>query len=109
YGACGRGIARALRADGATVLAVEVSPVRALEAAFDGMRVLGLDAALAAADVVVSVTGTTGVVGTRELELLRDGALLANAGHFSELDLRALGEGKRVAPLVTEHTLASGR
>src|SRR6185295_15928402 len=60
YGACGRGIARALRADGATVLAVEVSPVRALEAAFDGMRVLGLDAALAAADVVSASPGRPG-------------------------------------------------
>src|SRR5690348_16659824 len=85
YGACGRGIARALRADGASVIVVERDPVRALEAAFDGMAVRALDEALTHADVIVSVTGSTGVIGGRELGLVRDGVLLANAGHFSEL------------------------
>ena len=63
YGACGRGVARALRADGATVLVVERDPVKALEAAFDGMRVRELHDALPEADVVITVTGTTGVIG----------------------------------------------
>jgi len=103
YGACGRGVARALRADGASVLVVERDPVRALEAAFDGMAVRELHDAVADADVVISVTGTTGVIGARELELLRDGALLANAGHFSELDVAALGPGTRLTDQVTEH------
>jgi len=108
YGACGRGVARALRADGATVLVVDRDPVKALEAAFDGMAVRTLDAALADAGVVITVTGTTGVIGARELGLVRDGVLLANAGHFSELDLAALGEGRRVTDQVTEH-VADGR
>jgi adenosylhomocysteinase len=109
YGACGRGVARALRADGATVLVVERDPVRALEAAFDGMTVRSLDHALAAADVVVSVTGSTRVIGARELGLVRDGALLANAGHFSELDVAALGAGMRLTDHVTEHRVDGKR
>jgi adenosylhomocysteinase len=105
YGACGRGVARALRADGATVLVAERDPVRALEAAFDGMRVRELHAALPEADVVITVTGTTGVIGEAELALLRDDALLANAGHFSEIDAAALGSGERV----TDHVWRHGR
>ncbi|HEY3181532.1 MAG TPA: adenosylhomocysteinase [Gaiellaceae bacterium] len=106
YGACGRGVARALRADGATVIAVEVDPVRALEAAFEGMRVLSLDRALAEADVVITVTGRTGIVGPRELRLMRDGAILANAGHFSELVVDGLPR-RRVAPGVEELTVGA--
>ena len=103
YGACGRGVARALRADGALVTVVERDPVRALEAAFDGMRVRELHDALPDADVVITVTGTTGVIGRHELDLLRDGALLANAGHFSEIDAAALGPGRRLTEHVSEH------
>ena len=109
YGACGRGVARALRADGATVLVVERDPVRALEAAFDGMAVRELADALPQADVVVSVTGSTGVIGAREVELVRDGALLANAGHFSELDVAALGPGEQLSEHVAEHEVAGKR
>jgi adenosylhomocysteinase len=109
YGACGRGIARALRADGATVLVVERDPVRALEAAFEGMKVRELAAALPDADVVISVTGTTGVIGAEQLALLRDGALLANAGHFSEIDAAVLGDGRRVTPQVSEHDVGGRR
>jgi adenosylhomocysteinase len=103
YGACGRGVARALRADGALVTVVERDPVRALEAAFDGMRVHELRDALPDADVVITVTGTTGVIGRQELDLLRDGALLANAGHFSEIDAEALGPGRKLTEHVSEH------
>jgi len=103
YGACGRGVARALRADGATVLVVDRDPIKALEAAFDGMRVHDLQRALPEADVVITVTGTTGVIGEPELALLRDGALLANAGHFSEIDLAALGPGERLTDHVSQH------
>ena len=103
YGACGRGVARALRADGALVLVVERDPVRALEAAFDGMRLRELHDALPEADVVVTVTGTTGVIGSYELGLLRDDALLANAGHFSEIEPDALGPGVRLTEHVTQH------
>jgi adenosylhomocysteinase len=93
-------------AAGATVIAVEVDPVRALEAAFEGMRVLSLDRALAEADVVITVTGRTGIVGPRELRLMRDGAILANAGHFSELVVDGLPR-RRVAPGVEELTVGA--
>ncbi len=109
YGACGRGVARALRGDGATVLVVERDPVKALEAAFDGMAVRSLDAALGEADVIVTVTGSTGVIGRRELGLVRDGALLANAGHFSEIEVAELGDGARLTDDVTEHVVAGRR
>jgi adenosylhomocysteinase len=103
YGACGRGVARALRADGASVLVVDRDPVKALEAAFDGMRVRDLQGALPEADVVITVTGTTGVIGAGELALMSDGVLLANAGHFSEIDLAALGPGTRLTEHVSQH------
>jgi adenosylhomocysteinase len=109
YGACGRGIARALRADGATVLVVERDPVKALEAAFDGMAVRSLDVALGTANVIVTVTGSTGVIGRRELGLVRDGVLLANAGHFSEIEVAALGDGVRLTADVTEHVVGGRR
>jgi adenosylhomocysteinase len=103
YGACGRGVARALRADGASVIVVDRDPVKGLEAAFDGMRVLELERALPEADVVITVTGSTGVIGARELELVRDDVLLANAGHFSEIDLEALGPGDPLTAQVSRH------
>jgi adenosylhomocysteinase len=103
YGACGRGVARALRNDGALVLVVERDPVRALEAAFDGMRVRELHDALPEADVVITVTGTTGVIGAAEVALLRDDALLANAGHFSEIEVDAIGPGERLTDQVARH------
>jgi adenosylhomocysteinase len=107
YGACGRGIARALRADGATVLVVDRDPVKALEAAFDGMLVRELRAALPEADVVITVTGSTGVIGASELGLLRDDVILANAGHFSEIDAAALGPGERLTEHVTQHGVSA--
>lgn len=103
YGACGRGVARALRADGASVIVVDRDPVKGLEAAFDGMRVLELERALPEADVVITVTGSTGVIGARGLELVRDDVLLANAGHFSEIDLEALGPGDPLTAQVSRH------
>jgi adenosylhomocysteinase len=103
YGACGRGVARALRADGATVLVVDRDPVKALEAAFDGMLVRELADGLPEADVVITVTGSTGVIGRDQVALLRDGALLANAGHFSEIDAGALDPGVRLTEHVSQH------
>lgn len=114
YGFCGRGIARSLRGLGASVIAVERDPVRALEAAFDGMRVMDLRGALGRAEVVVTATASAGVVGRDELTALPDGAMLANAGHFaSEIDVPAL-EGLAVSRRaltrdVLEYTLADGR
>lgn len=114
YGACGRGVARSLRAAGATVLVVEVDPIRALEAAFDGMRVMTREPALAAASVVFTVTGTPGVVGHDQIPYLRDGVMLANVGHFGyEIDLAALAEAavgtEAVTSLIDEYRFADGR
>lgn len=114
YGSCGRGIARSLRALGAAVIVVERSVVPALEAAFDGMRVMDLPRALPEADVVVTATGQARVVGGDDLLRLRDGALLANAGHLGlEIDVPALealaASRRRFGPHVVEYELPGGR
>ncbi len=114
YGSCGRGIARTLRAMGAGVIVVEKSATRALEAAFDGMRVLPLEPALREASVVITVTGRPDIITTAEHEFLRDGAMLANAGHFGlEIDVPALASAStsvaQMSPLIDEYTLGDGR
>jgi len=114
YGFCGRGIARSLRGLGGTVIAVERDPVRALEAAFDGMRVMDLGRALGHADVVITATGRAGVVGREELAALRDGAILANAGHFgTEIDVAALAtlaaSRRELTAGIVEYALSDGR
>ena len=91
YGSCGRSLARTLRALDASVTVVELDPVRALEAAFDGMRVAPLGSALREADSVFTVTGRPGVVTADAFAHLRDGTMLANVGHFgTEIDVPAL-------------------
>ena len=102
YGWCGRSLARTLRALGAIVIVVELDEVRALEAVFDGMRVADLRRAAGLADAVFTVTGRPGVLRGDDLLALRDGAMLANVGHFgNEIDvdeLEALAvERRRVA------------
>jgi len=114
FGSCGRSLARTLRALGAIVIVVELDEVRALEAAFDGMRVADLRRAVSLADAVFTVTGRPGVLRGDDLLALRDGAMLANVGHFgNEIavdDLEALAvERRRVAPHVVEYRLGNGR
>ena len=93
FGWCGRSLARTLRALGAVVLVVEIDPVRALEAAYEGMLVTSIEKAAARADTVITVTGRPGVVRREHLALLKDGAMLGNMGHFStEIDTAALRE-----------------
>jgi adenosylhomocysteinase len=109
YGWVGRGVARYAAGNGARVTVVEVDPVKALEAYMDGHRVAGPEG-LADADVVVTATGGVGVLGRDALALLRDGAVLANAGHDDrEIDVEALGPGEEVRPGVTRHELGGGR
>ncbi|MBQ3620958.1 MAG: adenosylhomocysteinase [Methanosarcinaceae archaeon] len=94
YGWCGRGVA--MRADGlgASVIVTEVDPVRALEAAMDGYRVMTMEKAAAIGDIFVTTTGNRDIISGKHFPLMKDGALLANAGHFNvEInleDLRAL-------------------
>jgi adenosylhomocysteinase len=115
YGATGRGVAQRARGAGAGVIVCEVDSVRALEARMDGFEVMTALAAAERGDVFVTVTGSRGVLRREHFERMRDGAVLANAGHFDvEIDLdelRALaGEGVReVLPLVEQYDLGGGR
>jgi adenosylhomocysteinase len=114
FGWCGRSLARTLRAMGAIVLVVEIDPVRALEAAYEGMLVTTIEKAAARADTIITVTGRPGVVRREHLELLRDGAMLGNMGHFStEIDVAALRDLAVSSSMVNTHVeefrLADGR
>lgn len=110
YGACGRAIALRAHGLGATTIVCEVDPIRALEARMDGHVVVpGIEAA-AEADVVVTATGAIDVIGPAHFAALRDGAILANAGHFDvEIDVAGLAEAatahRTVRPLVDEFDL----
>ncbi len=91
YGSVGRGIARTLRKLGGHVAVVELDPIRALEAVLDGMVVISLDEALKIGEVFFTATGRPGVIAAESIDRLPDGAILANAGHFSwEIDIAEL-------------------
>ncbi len=91
FGPCGAGIAEAARALGAQVLITEVDPVRALDAVLRGFRVLPIAEAAPVGEVFITATGSAGVITAEHLALMRDGAILANAGQFDvEIDVRAL-------------------
>lgn len=115
YGWTGRGVALRARGAGASVIVCEVDPLRALEARMEGYEVMGALAAAERGDVFVTVTGGRDVLRGEHFERMKDGAVLANAGHFDVeirlADLRALAVGGRreALPLVEEHTLADGR
>ncbi len=114
FGWCGRSLARTLRALGAIAIVVEIDPLRALEAAFEGMHVTTIDRAAERAATVITVTGCPGVVKREQLLRLKDGAMLGNMGHFAtEIDvdaLRALATGSRpVNTHVEEFDLPNGR
>jgi len=115
YGMCGRGVASRARGMGAQVIVTEVDPLPALEAAMEGYRVMPLREAARVGDVFVTVTGDKGVIRREHLELMKDGAVLANSGHFDvEIDKGALAELatggiRRVRGFVDEYTFADGR
>jgi adenosylhomocysteinase len=115
YGMCGRGVASRARGMGAHVIVVEVDPTAALEAVMEGFRVMPLLEAARVGDVFVTVTGDKGVIRSEHMERMKDGAILANSGHFDvEIDkaaLAALSDGRvrRIREFVDEHTLADGR
>ena len=91
FGACGTGIAECARGLGARVLVTEVDPVRALDAVLRGFRVLTLAEAAPLGEVFITATGTPEVITAEHMAMMRDGAILANAGHFDvEIDVRAL-------------------
>src|SRR6201999_322479 len=93
FGASGRGVAEYARGFGAHVVITEVDPVRALDASLHGFRVLPMDQAAPLGEVFVTATGSADVIGAGHLAVMRDGAILANAGHFDvEIDVRALAD-----------------
>jgi len=114
YGLCGRGVAMRARGLGARVIVTEVDPLRALEAVMDGYQVLPLAEAAPAGEVFITVTGNRDVIRREHLERMRDGAVLANSGHFNvEIDIPALEDlaqaKQRVREHVDEYRLPDGR
>lgn len=114
YGNCGRGLAMRARGMGAQVVVTEVDPIRALEAHMDGYRVMPMLEAARVSDVLITVTGDTSVIRREHFEVMKDRAIVANAGHFDvEIDLPALADlaaDRRPArPNVEEFRLRDGR
>ncbi|MEO7836687.1 MAG: adenosylhomocysteinase [Acidimicrobiales bacterium] len=115
YGYCGKGVASRARGMGAQVYVTEVNPLRALEASMDGFRVVPMEDAAAEGDIFVTVTGNRHVLRKEHFERMKDGAILANSGHFDiEIDLIGLAElasGQRrpVRPDVEEFLLGERR
>ena len=113
YGWCGRGVAMRAHGMGANVIVTEIDPIRALEAVMDGYRVLPMEEAAKLGDFFVTVTGNTDVIREDHFRQMKDGAILANAGHFNvELELDALEKISAKKSLVRdgieEYTLPSG-
>jgi adenosylhomocysteinase len=113
YGWCGRGVAMRAHGFGAHVIVTEVDPTRALEALMDGYRVARLEDAAREADLVITVTGDVHVVDRPHLQALKDGAIIANAGHFNdEINISALAEGatvRTVRDFLQEYRYADGK
>lgn len=114
YGWCGRGVAMRAKGLGADVVVTEVDPVKALEAAMDGFRVMPMEEAAVIGDFFVTVTGNLKVIRGEHFAAMKDGAIVCNSGHFNvELDIPALEKLARkrrmVRPGVEEFTLRNGR
>jgi adenosylhomocysteinase len=114
YGMCGRGVAARAHGMGAHVVITETAPLRALEAVMDGYQVMPMARAAEVGDIFVTVTGNTSVIRVEHFVKMKDGAILANAGHFNvEIDLVALGglaQSRRVVrPFVEEFVLRGGK
>ena len=114
YGWCGRGVASRAGGMGAHTIVTEVDPVRALEAAMDGHQVMSIQQAAEVGDIFITLTGGMHAIGRSHLEAMKDGAIIANSGHFNvEIDIEALeemAEGKqRARPFVDEYLMEDGR
>ena len=114
YGWCGRGVAMRARGMAAKVIVVEVDPLRALEATMDGYEVMPIKEASKVGDVFVTTTGDTSVIRREHFLLMKDGAILANSGHFNvEIDIPALEKlaktKKSIREFVDEYILRNGR
>jgi adenosylhomocysteinase len=115
YGWCGKGVASRARGMGAQVVVTEVDPIRALEAAMDGLRVMPMRDAAKVGALFITVTGDKGVIREEHFQSMRDGSIICNSGHFDvEIDvttLRRLAKrvDKEVRPFVDGYVLPSGR
>ena len=114
YGWCGRGLASRARGMGANVIVTEVDPLPALEAVMDGYRVMTMNEAAAIGDIFVTVTGDINVIDKHHFELMKDGSIVCNSGHFNvEINIPSLDEmssDKRlVRPFVEQYHLPDGR
>ena len=114
YGWCGRGAASRARGMGAQVIVTEIDPLKALEAVMDGFRVMPMAEAAKIGDIFITLTGDISVIDKAHFILMKDGAILANSGHFNvEINIPALSEMSKtrrtVRPYVEEFALSSGR
>jgi adenosylhomocysteinase len=114
YGWCARGIAMRAQGMGANVIITEVNPLRALEAAMNGFRVMPLIEAAAIGDIFITATGDVSVIRKEHIQKMKDGAILANSGHFNvEINIKDLQElavsKKGIRPNLEEYTLKDGR
>ena len=114
YGWCGRGVAMRARGMGAHTIVTEVNPVRALEATMDGHLVMSMEEAAKIGDIFITLTGDTSVLDRAHFDLMKDGAIVANSGHFNvEINIKALEEmsesKRRVRDHVDEYRLMDGR
>ncbi|UCG10439.1 MAG: adenosylhomocysteinase [Dehalococcoidia bacterium] len=114
YGWCGHGTALRAQGMGAQVIVAEVEPVRALEAVMDGYQVMSLTEAARVGEVFITITGDKNVIDKKHLEVMKDGAILANSGHFNvEINIPALESlaksKRRIRSFVDDYTLKDGR
>jgi adenosylhomocysteinase len=114
YGWCGRGLASRARGAGAEVIVTEIDPTKALEAVMDGFRVMSMDEAARMGDVFCTVTGNKNVLAKQHFEVMKDGAIISNSGHFNvEIDIPALekmsGSKRTTRNFVDEYSLKDGR
>ncbi|MDL1977425.1 MAG: adenosylhomocysteinase [Deltaproteobacteria bacterium] len=114
YGWCGRGLAMRSRGMGANVIVTEVDSLKALEAVMDGFRVMPIEEAAKTGDIFCTVTGNINVIRKEHFNIMKDGAIVSNSGHFNvELDLKGLEEitakKKKMRTFVEEYTLQDGR
>jgi len=114
YGWCARGIAMRAQGMGANVIVTEVDPLRALEAAMNGLRVMPIDEAAAKGDIFVTATGDINVIGKEHMQKMKNGAILANSGHFNvEINIKDLEElavsRRTLRPNLEEYTLKDER
>ncbi|MCX8082668.1 MAG: adenosylhomocysteinase [bacterium] len=113
YGWCGKGIAKRLSGMGARVIITEIEPVKALEAIMDGYYVLPVSEAVKIGDIFITSTGNTTVIGLKDIKKMKDGAILANAGHFNvEIDvasLESIAKKRKIKECLDEYIMPSGK